>query len=146
VRDVLPRLREAAILCVDDEPDSISPVRRTLEAAGARVEVVTSGEAALARIEQGAPDVIFVDLTMPAMSGFELVVRLRTRPHLESVPVIVLSGRHLDSEDHLTLTAHADRVIAKGELRMADLNATVRQALENRRRTLDMRAATDAGS
>ena len=145
VRDVLPRLREAAILCVDDEPDSISPVRRTLEAAGARVEVVTSGEAALARIEQGTPDVIFVDLTMPAMSGFELVVRLRTRPHLESVPVIVLSGRHLDSEDHLTLTAHADRVIAKGELRLVDLTATVRQALAHRR-PLALRAASEASS
>jgi len=133
VEDVLPRLRDARILCIDDEPETISPVRRTLEAAGAEVTVVTSGEAGLAEVEQTVPDVIFVDLMMAGMSGFELVMRLRTQPRLEAVPLIVLSGRSLDTGDHRTLTAHADRVISKGELRLADLNATVRQALAHRR-------------
>jgi len=133
VGGVLPRLRGARILCVDDEPDTIEPVRKTLEAAGALVTVVASGEAALAEVAVNAPDVIFVDLLMPGLSGFELVVRLRARPGLESVPLIVLSARTLDTDDHLTLSGRADRVIAKAELRLADLNATVRQAMAHRR-------------
>jgi len=133
VGGVLPRLRGARILCVDDEPDTIEPVRKTLEAAGALVTVVASGEAALAEVAVNPPDVIFVDLLMPGLSGFELVVRLRARPGLESVPLIVLSARTLDTDDHLTLSGRADRVIAKAELRLADLNATVRQAMAHRR-------------
>ena len=129
---MLPRLGGARILCVDDQPDSIAAVRKTLEAAGALVSVVASGEAALAEVAVNAPDVIFVDLVMPGLSGFELVLRLRGRPGLESVPLIVLSARDLDQEDHLTLSGRADRVIAKADLRLADLNATVRQAMAHR--------------
>jgi signal transduction histidine kinase/CheY-like chemotaxis protein len=136
VRGVLPRLRGARILCVDDEPDTIAPVRKTLEAAGALVTVVASGEEALAEVAVNAPDVIFVDLVMPGLSGFELVLRLRARPGLESVPLIVLTARTLDRDDHLTLSGRADRVIAKAELRLADLNVTVRQAMAHRRQPL----------
>ncbi|MEP7106085.1 MAG: response regulator, partial [Chloroflexota bacterium] len=134
ISDVLPRLRGASIFCVDDEPFSIEPLRRTLESAGANVTVVDSAEAALAWVEHQVPDVIFVDLMLPGMSGFELVWRLRSRPGLEAVPLIVLSGRTLGHEDRQTLHGQVDRVITKGELRLADLNATVRQALAHRRR------------
>jgi len=133
VTGVRPRLRGARILCVDDEPDTIGPVRKTLEAAGALVTVVPSAEEALAEVALNAPDVIFVDLMLPGLSGFELVVRLRARPGLESVPLIVLSARSLAPDDHLTLSGHADRVIGKTELRLADLKATVSQALAHRR-------------
>jgi signal transduction histidine kinase/DNA-binding response OmpR family regulator len=145
ISDVLPRLRGASIFCVDDEPAGIEPLRRTLEAAGANVTVVDSAEAALAWVGRQVPDVIFVDLMMPGMSGFELVMRLRSRPGLEMVPLIVLSGRTLDAADKLTLHGHVDRVILKGELRLGDLSATVRQALAHRRRRPALAGARGVG-
>jgi CheY-like chemotaxis protein len=133
IRDVLPAIKGAHVLCVDDEPESIEATRRMLTAAGIEVAVATSAEAALESVEQRIPDAIFVDLMMPRMSGFELVARLRARPALAGVPVIVLSARRLDPEDRVALNGHVDRVITKGQLRLSDLSATVRQTIAHRR-------------
>jgi len=132
----LPSLDNADILCVDDDPTSVEIVRRTLVAAGSRVRVVTSGETALAELDLAVPDAVFVDLMMPGMNGFELVARLRSREPMRSVPIIVLTNKELTEDDRATLASHADRIVAKSELRAADLCATVRQAVSYRQRTL----------
>lgn len=133
MREVLPAVKGAHVLCVDDEPATVEAARRALTSAGIDVALATSAEEALRILERDVPDAIFVDLTMPRMSGFELVSRLRSRPALASVPLIVLSARHLDQEDRAALNGHVDRVIAKGNLRLSDLSATVRQTIAHRR-------------
>ena len=132
----LPSLIGADILCVDDDPDSVKTVRKTLVAAGSRVRMATSGEAALAEVDQSIPDAVFVDLMMPGMNGFELVARLRSRERLRSVPIIVLTAKELSEEDRATLSSHVDRIVAKSKLRAADLCATVRQAVSYRQRSM----------
>ena len=131
----LPRLEGADILCVDDEPGSVDVVRRTLLAAGCTVRVAESGEEGLAAVDRAVPDAMFVDLMMPGMNGFELVARLRSRERLRGVPIIVLTAKELTPDDRATLSTHVDRIVAKSELRSADLCATVRQALGYRLRT-----------
>ena len=133
VRAALHTVRGARILCVDDDPGALEPLARVLTGAGASVTVVDSGEAALALAGEAPPDAMFVDLGMPTMSGFELVARLRARPALAQVPLIVLTGRGLDGEDRAALNGHVYRVIRKGDLTLEDLEATVRQALAHRR-------------
>ena len=98
--------------------------------------MAASGEAALAEVDRSIPDAVFVDLMMPGMNGFELVARLRSRDHLKSVPIIVLTAKELSEDDRATLSSHVDLIVSKSELRAADLCATVRQAVGHRQRNL----------
>lgn len=69
---------------VDDEPLARTRLRRLL---GEHPEVAIAGEAsageeALALVEQVSPDLVFLDVQMPGLSGFDVLARLRTRPHV----------------------------------------------------------------
>ena len=83
-------------------------------------------------VEERVPDAIIADLMMPGTSGFEMIARLRARPNLRQVPIIVLSARELTQDDRAMLSGHIDRFVAKGDLRAEDLAATVDQALRYR--------------
>ncbi|HUF24202.1 MAG TPA: response regulator, partial [Vicinamibacterales bacterium] len=66
------------VLVVDDQPDARDLLTRVLEDGGAEVVAASSGEEALARIVEQAPDVLLSDIGMPEMDGFELLRRVRS--------------------------------------------------------------------
>ncbi|CAD2260607.1 Aerobic respiration control sensor protein ArcB [Stutzerimonas stutzeri] len=85
-QDGLPR-----IFYVEDNPASQFLVRTAL-ADVAAVEVASSGAVALQQILANPPDLVLLDLKLPEMSGEELLARLRRTPHVQGVPVVVLSA------------------------------------------------------
>jgi CheY-like chemotaxis protein len=62
------------------------------------------------------PDVIFLDLMMPGMSGFEVILEMKKSPGLAEIPVIVLTAKTLDDAERKTLNAQALAVISKESL------------------------------
>ncbi len=79
------------ILVVDDSPTVGDVVSEILTDAGFDVQRASSGQEALAAIENNLPDLVLSDVEMPIMGGFELLERIRQRwPHL---PVIMLTTR-----------------------------------------------------
>lgn len=71
------------ILCVDDEPYILAALMRLLRSTGHRVLTADNGAAALAVLEQEPVDLLISDMRMPAMSGSELMQKVRTRwPHV----------------------------------------------------------------
>jgi len=85
------------ILIVEDDRDLRFVVRMILEHAGYEVAEAPHGMAALEAIRAAPPDLIIADLTMPVMSGVELVDQLRANPATVSIPVVLLSGGQVDS-------------------------------------------------
>jgi len=81
------------ILFVDDDPILREFAVVNLATEHASVATAEDGEAALAAVEAGAPDIILLDLEMPNMDGFEVLKRLRADPRHRSLPVIVVTGR-----------------------------------------------------
>jgi len=82
-----PTLR---VLIVDDEPRLRALLERAAASWGHRAEAVGSAEAALRAIEQQPPDVLVLDLNLPAMQGMELFETLRERG--TAAQVIILTG------------------------------------------------------
>jgi CheY-like chemotaxis protein len=83
------------VLVVENERDMQDVLRAILELTDCRVSVAGDGLAALDMIEQeGAPDLIFLDLLMPKMDGVTFVQELQKREIYDGIPVIVLSGDH----------------------------------------------------
>jgi DNA-binding response OmpR family regulator/DNA-binding CsgD family transcriptional regulator len=85
-------LRHARILLVDDVPANLGALGEFLVAAGAKLFIAQSGEAALARLAAVQPDVVLLDVTMPGMDGFETCRRLRAQPEWADVPVLFITA------------------------------------------------------
>jgi CheY-like chemotaxis protein len=85
------------ILVVEDDRDLRFVIRMILEHAGYEVAEARNGIAALESIGAEPPDLVIADLTMPVMSGVELVGQLRANRATVSIPVVLLSGGQVDS-------------------------------------------------
>ena len=69
----------ATILCVDDEPNVLSSLRRLLRGAGYQVQVAESGAAGMLTMQAGAVDVVISDMRMPEMDGGQFLLQVRER-------------------------------------------------------------------
>jgi signal transduction histidine kinase len=85
-------LKDLRILIVDDEDAVRRPMAKYLTRRGAQVTEAPDGEAALARLRDGAFDVILADLRMPRMGGVELYARLEQAHPEVAARVLFLSG------------------------------------------------------
>jgi len=113
------------ILAVDDEPQLLRALITNLKARGYRVDAATTGEIALEMAARHHPDVVVLDLGLPAMSGIEVIYGLRG---WTEVPIIVLSARDAEREKIAALDAGADDYVTK-PFGMGELLARVRAAL-----------------
>jgi two-component system, OmpR family, KDP operon response regulator KdpE len=119
----------ARVLAVDDEPQVLTVLGRSLGRAGHEVVVARTGEEALVAAATASPDVILLDLRLPDVDGIEVVRRLRA---WSAVPVVLLSGASSERAKVLALDAGADDFVDKPfsteELR-ARLGAVLRRAV-----------------
>ena len=84
------------VLIVEDNLEVRNTLGRLLTAEGYRVRTVTNGAEALAVITDPRgelPDVVLLDLGLPAVSGVEFLTELRQNPRTPKLPVVVLTGR-----------------------------------------------------
>jgi len=94
----MERLRK--ILVIDDEPDVVSYLSAFLEDEGFQVLTASNGPDGLALAREEAPDLITLDITMPGMSGIEVLTKLRRDENLNGLPVVIITG--VTSFDKLT--------------------------------------------
>lgn len=84
--------RPITVLVVDDTPGSIGIVQATLEKAGYRVAIATSGAKAIQRAALVMPDLILLDVLMPGLDGFETCRQLKAQKATRDIPIIFLSA------------------------------------------------------
>ncbi len=80
------------LLIVDDNQDAANSLAILLRLQGHEVRVAHSGMAALEITKGYAPDLVFLDIGMPGMDGYEVARRLRQQPGLEKVVLTALTG------------------------------------------------------
>jgi signal transduction histidine kinase/DNA-binding response OmpR family regulator len=97
------------ILVVEDEPSSRELMTRWLSRMGYRVETAADGEQGLEKARTLKPAVILLDVTMPKMTGFEVLKQLQTDPVTEMIPTIMVTahddrryGLLMGAAEHLT--------------------------------------------
>jgi DNA-binding response OmpR family regulator len=90
--------RAETLLIVDDDADNRYVLGRRLEAEGWVVRQAESGERALEAVRSGGVDLVLLDLTMPGLSGLEVLKALRTTRSATELPVIMVTAS-VDSED-----------------------------------------------
>ena len=121
--------RERFVLVVDDNEDFTMAVKRLLEAEGFKVETANSGQDALKLLESAIPSIIFLDLMMPQMNGFDVMQRIRHNEMWKDIPVVVLSGKELTKEEWERLNAYTKDFVKKGEFTQETISNTIKQIL-----------------
>jgi len=80
------------ILVVDDEAKILKLLVALLEARGYEVSTASDGEEALRKVQAETPDLMVVDLMLPAMDGWRIAKRLKTDARYQHIPLIMLSA------------------------------------------------------
>jgi two-component system, OmpR family, response regulator MprA len=99
------------VLVVDDDPPLRRMLERTLTAEGFQVSVAGDGGAALVAVERAAPDVIVLDVAMPAIDGLAVCRRLRAKGL--GTPILMLTARDAVADRVSGLEAGADDYLVK---------------------------------
>jgi CheY-like chemotaxis protein len=84
--------RRKSILVVDDEPGIVAVLITVLEDAGHRAAGAADGHEALSRLKVSKPDLMLLDVEMPALDGGETLRALKADPRLSTLPVLMMSG------------------------------------------------------
>lgn len=124
---------KSLILVVDDDPNSREIVQTFLESRGYVVETAANGQAALASVQQRAPDLILLDVMMPGMDGWEVARTLKDHADYADIRVVMMTARSDFSDKQKGLQAGADDYLVK-PIQLEDLGTTVKRNLEVRSR------------
>jgi len=101
------------ILIVDDEPYILRSLRYLLAREGYDVETASDGEEGLARVREVRPRIVFLDIMMPRMSGYEVCEQIKADPLLAETYVIMLSARGQQSDRERGFLGGADDYMTK---------------------------------
>lgn len=84
-----------------------------LENAGYQVDTAVDGEDGLRKAAAHAYRLIFTDLEMPKLNGFEVIQALRSRPQTQQTPVVVMTTRAGDKHRQMAISIGASSYVAK---------------------------------
>jgi len=110
------------ILCIEDDRETAALIAEELIERGFDVGIAYSGQDGLMAVMKATPDLILCDVTMPGMTGFEVLQRLNElAPRLGHIPVVFLTaladrdnqlkGRRLGAEDYVTKPIDFERLL-----------------------------------
>ena len=102
------------ILVVEDNEDNRRILLYRLKKIG-EFEIVeaANGEEAVAAVQAGAPDLIFMDLKMPVMDGWEATRRIRALPEGAAIPIIALTAQAMAGDEQKALANGCNDYLAK---------------------------------
>jgi CheY-like chemotaxis protein len=118
--EALTRIKEFAkphckkLLVVEDNPAEQLSIRELLGHDDIEVTVATTGAEALDAASDHSFDCVVLDLSLPDMSGFEVLERFGDDPSLSDLPVVVFTGKELSLEEDTRLHTLARSVVVKG--------------------------------
>jgi signal transduction histidine kinase/DNA-binding response OmpR family regulator len=110
---------ERTILVIDDDPDALDLIGRTLGGAGFRVETASDGQEALRLARTLRPSAITLDVVMPHMDGWQVLWALKHDPGTRDIPVVMVTmtddqdmGAALGATEFLTKPVERQQLVA----------------------------------
>jgi len=123
------RWDSGSALVVEDDPGTRKLLCSMLEEYGLNVQEAGNGKIALERVQDKVPGVIFLDLMMPEMDGFEFIEELKKNPEHRPIPIVVVTSKDLTQADRLRLNGGVAKLIEKKSFVHDDLLSEIRSTL-----------------
>ena len=103
----------ASVLIIDDSKTMVAALGRMLRDNQFTVLEALDGEAGLEVLQKNKPNLIFLDIMLPGISGFDVLRRIRRSQYVGKVPVIVMSGNEAATEEYYVRRIGADDFMRK---------------------------------
>ena len=137
----VPSWNKAQLLVVDDDPINLKVLENYLSLSDYRVTQASSGQAALALLEEGyQPDLVILDVMMPRMTGYEVTKTIRLDQGRDQLPIVLLTAKNLIEDEVVGLNVGANDYITKPIVK-EKLLARIETQLMLRRESLDRQQA-----
>jgi signal transduction histidine kinase/DNA-binding LacI/PurR family transcriptional regulator/AraC-like DNA-binding protein len=127
---------QRTFLVVDDDPATLDLHARIVQSQAPtnRVLKASNGREALALLVREPVDLVLLDLVMPELDGFDVLEAMRAQPATRSIPVIVVTGQALTTEEMERLHQGVTTVLGKGLYSLEETVAHLEAALERKRK------------
>ncbi|NPV65822.1 MAG: response regulator [Anaerolineae bacterium] len=129
---LLKKLRQIGvkqtILLIDNDEVARYTFKKSVGKYYTIVEAADGAEG-LQQARELVPEVIFLDLVMPGMSGFEVLDALKSDQKTQNIPVIIYSSKELNPEEHYQLRASAEAILSKSVVSSDTLLGLIRGLL-----------------
>ncbi|QJE01670.1 response regulator [Massilia forsythiae] len=102
-----------ALLVVEDDPAQRDAIVSLVGAADVHIVTAHDGAAALAALAERDFDCMVLDLTLPDVTGFELLDRIGSQPALRDLPIVVYTAKELSHQDVARLKRYAKTIVVK---------------------------------
>jgi CheY-like chemotaxis protein len=116
-------------MVIDDDEAPRYALRALLGQLEVAVTESSNPADGLRRALENVPDVVFLDLVMPGLTGFQVLEALRGDPRTRHLPVVVMTSKMIDTGEHETLTKLGAVVLSKEVLGRSSALAEIQQAL-----------------
>jgi signal transduction histidine kinase/DNA-binding response OmpR family regulator len=117
------------ILVVEDDPAVRELICRAVRREGLQVAEAANGRVALELVRAHPPALVFLDLMMPEMDGFEFLHLLRERAEWRAIPVVVVTAKELTAAERALLAGRSERIVQKGGRGSDELLVEVRRLI-----------------
>ena len=113
------------VLVVEDDPSIQQLIKKMVEMRNAAVTIIASGEEAnrILTKQNNHYDLVFLDLIMPEITGWDILKTLKSRPNTKDTPVIIFTGAILSEKERARMLQKASAIIAKSEFELEDFVA-----------------------
>ena len=88
----------ALILIVDDSPTEVHVMQKALEKGGYRTAVAADGQEGIRLAREMHPDLIFMDIVMPGMNGFQATRALVNDPDTSRIPIVMVTSKNQETD------------------------------------------------
>jgi twitching motility two-component system response regulator PilH len=119
----------ALILIVDDSPTEVHVMQKALESHGFKTASANDGAEAIRMAKSIKPDLIFMDVVMPGVNGFQATRKLASDPDTKKIPVIMVTSKDQETDriwgmrqgavDYLVKPVSMDQLIQKAQAALA---------------------------
>ncbi len=117
------------VLVIDDDPNALRLMQKIFQHSPYKLTLAQGGLAGWQLLTTRPPQAVILDLFMPELDGFTILERMRENPKMRDLPVVVVSGGELSSDQRRMLTDFGQRLISKGSIDEKDLLSILDRAL-----------------
>jgi len=119
----------ALILIVDDSPTEVHVMKKALESSGYRTATAGDGQEGIRLAREMHPDLIFMDILMPGMNGYQATRQLVNDPDTRKIPIVMVTSKGLETDriwglrqgavDYMVKPVTPDKLVEKAQSTLA---------------------------
>ena len=119
----------ALILIVDDSPTEVYVMCKALEKGGFKTATAGDGQEGIRKAREMHPDLIFMDIVMPGMNGYQATRTLANDPKTKTIPIIMVTSKGQETDkiwglrqgavDYMVKPVSPDQLVAKAQATLA---------------------------